>query len=145
MSVPTQRTLLMLTIYFASRWCQRTLTVTHTLGLSLIGVLLIDPFAPLAPGAWLLHFQGGPSCATADCGFVRVSAGATFPWHAHDGDETTIVLAGAGRDSEGAVHGVGDEWVEQGGSQHDFSAELGEDYLFAVRVFGVRFDVTKPS
>lgn len=53
MSVPTQRTLLMLTIYFASRWCRRTLTVTHTLGLSLIGVLLIDPFAPLAPGAWL--------------------------------------------------------------------------------------------
>jgi competence protein ComEC len=53
MSVPTQRTLLMLTIYFASRCCRRTLTVTHTLGLSLIGVLLIDPFAPLAPGAWL--------------------------------------------------------------------------------------------
>jgi competence protein ComEC len=53
MSVPTQRTLLMLAIYFASRWCRRNLTVTHTLGLSLIGVLLIDPFAPLAPGAWL--------------------------------------------------------------------------------------------
>jgi competence protein ComEC len=53
MSVPTQRTLLMLAIYFASRWCRRNLTVTHALGLSLIGVLLIDPFAPLAPGAWL--------------------------------------------------------------------------------------------
>jgi competence protein ComEC len=53
MSVPTQRTLLMLAIYFASRWCRRNLTVTHTLGLSLIGVLLVDPFAPLAPGAWL--------------------------------------------------------------------------------------------
>ena len=53
MSVPTQRTLLMLAIYFASRWSRRNLTVTHTLGLSLIGVLLIDPFAPLAPGAWL--------------------------------------------------------------------------------------------
>jgi competence protein ComEC len=53
MSVPTQRTLLMLTLYFASRWCRRTLTITHTLGLSLIGVLLIDPFAPRAPGAWL--------------------------------------------------------------------------------------------
>jgi competence protein ComEC len=53
MSVPTQRTLLMLAIYFASRWYRRNLTVTHTLGLSLIGVLLVDPFAPLAPGAWL--------------------------------------------------------------------------------------------
>src|SRR5690606_12565585 len=53
MSVPTQRTLLMLAVYFAARWRRRTLTLTHTLGLSLIGVLLIDPFAPLAPGAWL--------------------------------------------------------------------------------------------
>ena len=53
LSVPTQRTLLMLAIYFASRWYRRNLTVTHALGLSLIGVLLIDPFAPLAPGAWL--------------------------------------------------------------------------------------------
>jgi competence protein ComEC len=53
LSVPTQRTLLMLAIYFASRWYRRNLTVSHALGLSLIGVLLIDPFAPLAPGAWL--------------------------------------------------------------------------------------------
>lgn len=53
LSVPTQRTLLMLCIYFASRWYRRELAVTHALGLALIGVLLIDPFAPLAPGAWL--------------------------------------------------------------------------------------------
>ena len=53
LSVPTQRTLLMLVIYFGARWCRRELAVTQALGLSLIGVLLIDPFAPLAPGAWL--------------------------------------------------------------------------------------------
>ncbi|HEY7638917.1 MAG TPA: DNA internalization-related competence protein ComEC/Rec2 [Steroidobacteraceae bacterium] len=53
LSVPTQRTLLMLGIYFVSRWFRRNLTATHTLGLSLVGVLLLDPFAPLAPGAWL--------------------------------------------------------------------------------------------
>jgi competence protein ComEC len=53
LSVPTQRTLLMLVIYFGSRWYRRQLAVTHALGLSLVGVLLIDPFAPLAPGAWL--------------------------------------------------------------------------------------------
>jgi competence protein ComEC len=53
LSVPTQRTLLMLVIYFASRWYRRQLAVTQALGLSLIGVLLLDPFAPLAPGAWL--------------------------------------------------------------------------------------------
>ncbi len=53
LSVPTQRTLLMLVIYFAARWLRRELAVTQALGLALIGVLLIDPFAPLAPGAWL--------------------------------------------------------------------------------------------
>ena len=53
LSVPTQRTLLMLAIYFAARWHRRELAVTHALGASLVGVLLIDPFAPLAPGAWL--------------------------------------------------------------------------------------------
>jgi competence protein ComEC len=53
LSVPTQRTLLMLVIYFAARWCRRQLAIGHVLALSLIAVLLIDPFAPLAPGAWL--------------------------------------------------------------------------------------------
>jgi competence protein ComEC len=53
LSVPTQRTLLMLVIYFAARWCRRQLAIAHVLGVSLIAILLIDPFAPLAPGAWL--------------------------------------------------------------------------------------------
>jgi competence protein ComEC len=53
LSVPTQRTLLMLVIYFGARWYRRELAVTQALGLALIGVLLVDPFAPLAPGAWL--------------------------------------------------------------------------------------------
>jgi competence protein ComEC len=53
LSVPTQRTLIMLCIYFAARWGRRELTVGHALGLALFGVLLADPFAPLAAGAWL--------------------------------------------------------------------------------------------
>jgi competence protein ComEC len=53
MSVPTQRTLLMLCIYFAARWARRTIGVGNVLGWALLGVLLIDPFAPLAVGAWL--------------------------------------------------------------------------------------------
>jgi competence protein ComEC len=53
MSVPTQRTLVMLCIYFAARWSRRALSVGNALGLSLIGVLLVDPFAPLSVGAWL--------------------------------------------------------------------------------------------
>lgn len=53
LSVPTQRTLVMLCIYFAARAWRRELGVGNALGISLIGVLLIDPFAPLAAGAWL--------------------------------------------------------------------------------------------
>lgn len=53
MSVPTQRTLVMLCIYFAARWSRRAMSVGNALGLSLLGVLLVDPFAPLSVGAWL--------------------------------------------------------------------------------------------
>ncbi len=53
MSVPTQRTLVMLCIYFCVRWLRRELSVANALGLSLLGVLILDPFAPMAVGAWL--------------------------------------------------------------------------------------------
>jgi len=53
LSVPTQRTLIMLCIYFAARWWRRDPGVANALGLALIGILLLDPFAPLAAGAWL--------------------------------------------------------------------------------------------
>jgi competence protein ComEC len=53
MSVPTQRTLVMLCIYFAARWCRREVGVANALGLALLGVLIIDPFAALSIGAWL--------------------------------------------------------------------------------------------
>jgi len=53
LSVPTQRTLIMLCIYFGARWWRRETDVANALGMALIGILLIDPFAPLAVGAWL--------------------------------------------------------------------------------------------
>lgn len=53
LSVPTQRTLVMLCIYFAARALRRELDIANALGAALIGVLLIDPFAPLTVGAWL--------------------------------------------------------------------------------------------
>jgi competence protein ComEC len=53
LSVPTQRTLIMLCIYFALRWYRRTLAFGQSLSLALIVVLILDPFAPLAVGAWL--------------------------------------------------------------------------------------------
>ncbi|MFL6617825.1 MAG: DNA internalization-related competence protein ComEC/Rec2 [Povalibacter sp.] len=53
MSVPTQRTLVMLLIVFMVRASRREFSVSNALGLSLIAVLIVDPFAPLAVGAWL--------------------------------------------------------------------------------------------
>jgi competence protein ComEC len=53
LSVPTQRTLVMLCIYFGLRWWRRTLDIGRSLSLALIAILLLDPFAPLAVGAWL--------------------------------------------------------------------------------------------
>lgn len=53
MSIPTQRTLLMLCIYFALRWRRRALAFGQSLALALIAILIADPFAPLAVGAWL--------------------------------------------------------------------------------------------
>jgi competence protein ComEC len=53
LSIPTQRTLIMLCVYFASRWWRRETDPAHILGVALIAVLLLDPFAPLAIGAWL--------------------------------------------------------------------------------------------
>lgn len=53
LSVPTQRTLVMLCVYFAVRWWRQSMSIGTALGLALVCVLLIDPFAPLAVGAWL--------------------------------------------------------------------------------------------
>lgn len=53
LSIPTQRTLIMLCIYFGLRWRRRVLAIGRSLALALLVVLLIDPFAPLAVGAWL--------------------------------------------------------------------------------------------
>ncbi len=53
MSIPTQRTLAMLCVAFAARTLRREWGVDRTLALALLAILLIDPFAPLSPGAWL--------------------------------------------------------------------------------------------
>jgi competence protein ComEC len=53
LSVPTQRTLIMLCIYFGARCLRRELSLANGLGIALLGVLIVDPFAPLTPGAWL--------------------------------------------------------------------------------------------
>jgi putative transcriptional regulator len=82
------------------------------------------------PGISLIHFDGGPACAAADCGFVRVAPGCTFPWHTHRGEEVNVILAGTVRDSTGNVLQAGDELVQLANTQHDLTA--GEDEVIYV-------------
>jgi competence protein ComEC len=51
--VPAQRTLFMLTVLVAGLWLQRQLRPASLLLLALSVVLLLDPWAVLAPGFWL--------------------------------------------------------------------------------------------
>jgi competence protein ComEC len=70
-SVPTQRTLAMLGVFVAARLLSRQPGVARMLGLALIAVLALDPFAPLDAGFWLsfvavgaiLAFAAGPLVA----------------------------------------------------------------------------------
>ncbi len=74
------------------------------------------------PGVHLIHFDGGPAYAAADCGFVRIEPGCTFPWHMHRGEEVSLLLLGTLRDNEGKVWQPGDEIVSPQGSEHDLTA-----------------------
>lgn len=52
-AVPTQRTLYMLAVVAAALWSGRITSLPHVLTLALGVVLLLDPWAVLAPGFWL--------------------------------------------------------------------------------------------
>jgi hypothetical protein len=93
-----------------------------------------------APTPWirLIHFDGGPALAGADAGFVRVSAGTTFPRHGHQGPEMTFILEGRAL-VEGAVHGPG-EVVEVGeGDVHELVAAPERDLVLMVAHRGITF------
>lgn len=75
-SVPTQRTLVMLLVYFGTRLLRRQVAVTRGLSIALIGVLIVDPFAPLAPGFWL-SFGAVSAIFLATAG--RIKRPAWFP------------------------------------------------------------------
>jgi competence protein ComEC len=52
-SVPTQRTWLMLAVFVLAKLCAREVGAARTWSLSLVAVLLLDAFAPLSSGFWL--------------------------------------------------------------------------------------------
>lgn len=53
LSVPTQRTLIMLGAWLFTRAVARASPPFHSFALALVAVLVLDPFAPLAGGFWL--------------------------------------------------------------------------------------------
>lgn len=90
--------------------------------------------AQMIPGIDLVHFDGGPAYAAADCGFVRIAPGATFPPHTHMGEEMSLVIQGRMRDaSTGLVLVPGDELLLAEASGHYLVGEGDEDCIFAAR------------
>ena len=86
------------------------------------------------PGISLVHFAGGPACAAADCGFIRLAPGAIFPYHKHLGEEVCVVLEGAIYDAtNNRLLEPGDEYVQAEGSQHALINKGNVDCVFAAR------------
>ena len=74
MSVPTQRTLYMLITFSAALLFARNLAISRALAIALITVVLLDPWAVIAPGFWLSFG------AVALIAYVSVGRLATGHW-----------------------------------------------------------------
>jgi quercetin dioxygenase-like cupin family protein len=86
-----------------------------------------------APGVSLIHFDGGPAYAAADCGIVRVEPGGMFPWHTHLGEEHSLIISGRMVDNDGREYGPGDEYIAQLGTSHDLATLGDEPVIFVAR------------
>jgi putative transcriptional regulator len=86
-------------------------------------------------GVLLVHFDGGPRFANADCGYVLIQPGASFPVHTHLGEEKSLILAGRLRDRRtGKVYVAGDE-IEHphNDMEHDVVCDGDEPVMYAAR------------
>lgn len=92
----------------------------------------------LVEGLELIPVTAGPKCEGAIATLVRIQPGATFPEHAHRGDETMIVLDGGFREPGDAGEEVwrGDEIFRDDGSEHALLALPGVPCVAAVLIFG---------
>ena len=84
----------------------------------------------------LFHLPGGAAVAGANCGFVHMAAGETFPQHTHLGEELVLVLQGGFIDSDGKIYRRGDEAWKPAGSEHHFTALDGPDLIYLVVLHG---------
>jgi putative transcriptional regulator len=86
-------------------------------------------------GVRLLHLDGGPKVATADCGLVHVEPGRAFPPHRHLGDEWVLVLQGQAQEDSGRQFLPGDLIHKAPGTVHSFRILGKEPFAFAVVLF----------
>jgi competence protein ComEC len=71
LSVPTQRTLIMLGVWLLTRCMARTMPPFHSFALALVIVLALDPFAPLTAGFWLSFGAMAAIILTTSTRFAR--------------------------------------------------------------------------
>ena len=101
------------------------------------------------PGLMLMHFEGGPRCAAADVGLVRLEPGFCLPPHRHLSTETAMILEGGYREDTGRVYLPGDVHQNDEGYRPRLSsirrssvpARAGS--VRACRVFGVKAAFTR--
>ena len=92
----------------------------------------------LVEGVEMIPVVGGPKCSGAIATVVRIQPGATFPEHAHRGDETMIVLDGGFREPADGGEEVwrGDEIFRADGTEHALVALPGVPCVAAVVIVG---------
>jgi len=91
-------------------------------------------WVPQIPGISLVHFDGGPAAAAADCGFIRLTPGAVFPPHTHLGEEAVTILSGRIHDiTNDRMVVPGDDYVQPEGTSHYLMCVGDEDCIFASR------------
>jgi putative transcriptional regulator len=88
----------------------------------------------VVPGISFVEFEGGPTVAGADCGFVRLAPGAVFPPHTHLGEEMTTILTGRVHDvANDRMIGPGEDYVRDEGTTHYLVCVGNEDCIYATR------------
>lgn len=92
----------------------------------------------LLPGVEMMPVTTGPKYAGAIATLVRLQPGATFPEHAHRGEETMVVLDGGFRETAegGAEVWRGEELSRGEGTEHTFVALPGRPCIAAAVITG---------
>ena len=87
------------------------------------------------PGLMLMHFDGGPRCAAADVGLVRLDPGFVLPPHRHRALETAMILEGGYREDTGRAYLPGDVHRMAAGTVHSYRAFDDRPCLLALLLF----------